>query len=362
MSNRDRLHRMNSREFSESVNIAGRGVVGSFSGKPGGHRMDVAAAAAEGGDSSALGSSVYASTILSMEMDEEEERRARSSLNDQQWVLQRKKIGLSRRTKRSMRKVMGSEVHRNAVLDFIRNNFSRKECCQFVEDRSRRFKLRPMAASPGPSDAPVCHCGKPDDEHHSRADIRRADRSVAERPRFETIGEEDEGDGASVSTADTDIPVIRVGPGSGGRNSIEEWIDRKLAQPFRSISVSSGIDEGGGGGPMTSVDTDNSLRMDIEAGDRRGRGDHRQQRQQPKQQQRQQQRQQEPQPITLTTEPTNSEWVEKRSILEFPTNAFGQIEFMNEDEGSLKPSKWELVWRTKKNIFNSIFYQVYPFV
>ncbi len=32
--------------------------------------------------------------------------------------------------------------------------------------------------------------------------------------------------------------------------------------------------------------------------------------------------------------------MEKRSIQEFPTNAFGQIEFVNEDEGSLKPSKY----------------------
>lgn len=30
-----------------------------------------------------------------------------------------------------------------------------------------------------------------------------------------------------------------------------------------------------------------------------------------------------------------------RSIHEFPTDAFGQVEFLNEDEGSIKPSKYD---------------------
>ena len=33
------------------------------------------------------------------------------------------------------------------------------------------------------------------------------------------------------------------------------------------------------------------------------------------------------------------EWNEETAIQEFPTNAVGEIHFINEDEGSIKPSK-----------------------
>ena len=42
---------------------------------------------------------------------------------------------------------------------------------------------------------------------------------------------------------------------------------------------------------------------------------------------------------TDTNKDTGTKWMEDKDIQEFPTNAFGQIEFVNEDEGSLKPSK-----------------------
>lgn len=49
-------------------------------------------------------------------------------------------------------------------------------------------------------------------------------------------------------------------------------------------------------------------------------------------------------PILAEATPTHSyketgEWNESLAIQDFPTNAYGQIEFINEDEGSLKPSK-----------------------
>ena len=34
-----------------------------------------------------------------------------------------------------------------------------------------------------------------------------------------------------------------------------------------------------------------------------------------------------------------NEWSEDTAIQEFPTNAVGEIHFINEDEGSIKPSK-----------------------
>lgn len=73
-----------------------------------------------------LTDSVYASTILSMENEEMQHRRASTKLNDQQWVLQRKKIGLSRRTKKFISKVKSDHNQKRHVLEFITKNFSRK--------------------------------------------------------------------------------------------------------------------------------------------------------------------------------------------------------------------------------------------
>ena len=37
--------------------------------------------------------------------------------------------------------------------------------------------------------------------------------------------------------------------------------------------------------------------------------------------------------------PHTVEWSDEADVHEFPTNAFGVIDFLNEDEGSEKPSK-----------------------
>ncbi len=170
MSFQDRS--LSGRAFSSSVKARLRPSNGDGGGASQG-RMGGGGDAA-GVESSGVGSSLYASTVVSIEMEGDDSRMRNGGhshdrrLNDQQWVLQRKKIGLSRRTKAALRKVKEEESHKNSVLDFIRNNFSRKECVKFVEDKSRRSLPRPLGASPGPEDAPVCHCGKPDDEHHTR--------------------------------------------------------------------------------------------------------------------------------------------------------------------------------------------------
>jgi hypothetical protein len=41
----------------------------------------------------------------------------------------------------------------------------------------------------------------------------------------------------------------------------------------------------------------------------------------------------------MTNPKANDEWSEATSIQEFPTNSFGQVDFITEDEGSLKPAK-----------------------
>ena len=79
---------------------------------------------------------------------------------------QRKKIGLSRRTKHSLTKVHGSKAHKETVLEFMRSNFKRKECLHFVADPARKW--RPLAATAGPKEAGPCFCGKPEDEHMTR--------------------------------------------------------------------------------------------------------------------------------------------------------------------------------------------------
>jgi hypothetical protein len=38
--------------------------------------------------------------------------------------------------------------------------------------------------------------------------------------------------------------------------------------------------------------------------------------------------------------PETNEWSDINDVFEFPTNAYGLIDFINEDEGSEKPSKY----------------------
>lgn len=116
---------------------------------------------------SSLGASVYASTVVSMDLDTDDEDFDEEPLNDQQWILQRKKIGLTRRTKRSLRKVNQSESKKNNLASFLQS-FKRKECVRFVTDPSS--KGRPFASGKGPS-GKTCYCGAPIDEHKTRQDI-----------------------------------------------------------------------------------------------------------------------------------------------------------------------------------------------
>ena len=74
-----------------------------------------------------IGESVFASTILSME--QEQERKA-PRLNDQQWVLQRKRIGLSRKSKKTREAAEQREQSKARTIAFYRSNFSSAECVQ----------------------------------------------------------------------------------------------------------------------------------------------------------------------------------------------------------------------------------------
>ena len=86
-----------------------------------------------------MGDSLYASTILSME---EEQRKKGPQLNDQQWVLQRKKIGLSRRSKKTREAREHAEESKAQTIAFYQSNFSRRDCVQYVHnDTPGRIRL-----------------------------------------------------------------------------------------------------------------------------------------------------------------------------------------------------------------------------
>ena len=105
-----------------------------------------------------------------MESEDLEDGFDEEPLNDQQWILQRKKIGLSRRTKRSLRRVNQTESKNRNVSSFLKS-FKRKECLRFVKDPNS--KGRPLAAGPAIIPIPgeveeACFCGAPRDQHKTR--------------------------------------------------------------------------------------------------------------------------------------------------------------------------------------------------
>ena len=134
------------------------------------------------GNGSVAGS-VYASTILTIEsqpepsndfVDWDDDGRHIGRLNDQQWVLQRKKIGLSRRTEKIEYKKQDSESKKRKKLKFFRS-FKRKECVKFVPDPTKKKKPR-GATSPKKGQITKeqkwpcrpCYCGAPEYEHKKR--------------------------------------------------------------------------------------------------------------------------------------------------------------------------------------------------
>lgn len=117
---------------------------------------------------SSIGGSIYASTILSMGEDNSGDDAfldGNAVLNDQQWVLQRKKIGLSRKTNRAFIGVAHAQSKTKNALSFVKS-FRRKECVHFVPDLGRR--TRPYGAGPGTIEESPCYCGAPEDQHKTR--------------------------------------------------------------------------------------------------------------------------------------------------------------------------------------------------
>ena len=125
-------------------------------------------------------SSARASTIWSLE-NESVSRIPR--LNDQQWIMQRKKIGLSRNVKRMMKNKESKERSKSNMISFIETNFKRKECVSYVHNENgRNSHIRPRP----------CYCGAMEREHRSVAEHKNQKRNEHEVIREEEEEEEDD--------------------------------------------------------------------------------------------------------------------------------------------------------------------------
>ena len=123
---------------------------------------------------SSLAGSIYASTILSIDEDEsrdyvdwDDDGRHIAQLNDQQWVLQRKKIGLPRRTEKITSKKQDSETKKRTKLSFFKT-CKRKECVKYVTDPEKRKQPKGASQAPKGANTRPCYCGAPEYEHKKR--------------------------------------------------------------------------------------------------------------------------------------------------------------------------------------------------
>ncbi|XP_042880246.1 uncharacterized protein LOC122258394 [Penaeus japonicus] len=76
------------------------------------------------------------------------------SMDDQRWTLQRKKIGLKRRTKGTRARRVRDIRTRDINLAFVRSHFTRKECVKYCQDPSRNGRK-------------ICYCGLAECDHLS---------------------------------------------------------------------------------------------------------------------------------------------------------------------------------------------------
>ena len=309
--------------------------------------------ASAGSLNSSIGGSIFASTILSIE-DQSDEEDSMQLLNDQQWVLQRKKIGLSRKTSRSLAKVSSNNAKKSSTIQFLKS-FRRKECLRFVKDPSKKF--RPRGAGPGPKRCDMCYCGAPEDEHKSRATHMLEQRRTLQEN--EAIMEEDE---ENSSRASSSRPIITVD--SPKTSEFKEFKrmppyllsqhDQYEQQSVRRESTDFGSDlenlfsslNNTKSSLKLAVSTLDEAKHDvIEKGAKKIQNE-------------------EKIPFQLESKkgnlfqagwkysnfivntadsmmtPETDDWNDSTAISEFPTNAFGDIEFINEDEGSSKPAKY----------------------
>ena len=117
---------------------------------------------------------IFSSTILSIEDKEEreyvdwdEDGRHITKLNDQQWVLQRKKIGLSCHTEKIATKKRNSKTQKKEIVRFLKS-FLRKECVKYVRDSQKQQPPKGACPAAKGDNTWPCYCGAPEYEHKPR--------------------------------------------------------------------------------------------------------------------------------------------------------------------------------------------------
>ncbi|XP_047482968.1 LOW QUALITY PROTEIN: transient receptor potential cation channel subfamily M member-like 2 [Penaeus chinensis] len=258
------------------------------------------------------------------------------SMDDQRWTLQRKKIGLKRRTKGTRARRVRDIRTRDINLTFIRSHFTRKECVRYGRDPSRNGRR-------------ICFCGLSEVEHLSPDRLLKPisgtnTRTGSRLGSFQEEGEEVEeeiimGDMNSMTSSIMGILGINGAP----------W-----GQPPPASLA-----------PRGSFDS-KSVVSDVEAGTDRGLPEslvnaigitpRMQSRVYPVSIERKpfykesslsfsKQTDQGLTPSSfleprLNVPPTTAKWDSSTHIQELPTNAYGTIDFINETAGSTKPAKY----------------------
>nr|XP_027237710.1 transient receptor potential cation channel subfamily M member 2-like [Penaeus vannamei] len=239
------------------------------------------------------------------------------SMDDQRWTLQRKKIGLKRRTKGTRAMRVRDIRTRDINLTFVRSHFTRKECVRYCHDPSRNGRK-------------ICFCGLAEVDHLSRERLLKpaSGANTQNGSRFGSFQEEGEeveeeinmGDMNSMTSSIMGILGIKGAP----------WTQPPLAPiaargSFDSKSVVSDVEAG----------TDRRLPESL--ANAAGITPRMQSRVFPIDQGLTPTAFLEPK---LRVPPATAKWDSSTHLQELPTNAYGAIEFINETAGSTKPAKY----------------------
>lgn len=243
------------------------------------------------------------------------------SMTDQRWTLQRKKIGLKRKTKGSQQRQKRNLQSRDISISFILSHFTRKECLRYVKN--------PEALTPE-----ACYCGLKQEEHIPLTELLRPvcrSKSSLNPLGFKTLMEHPENE--AESSGGLTASVRKALSFGGSRRSKSFFrksntlapVDTPIIQTPTICEELQTLEQGlSNGGPSIEhlLDENNPMihRRDY------GRDDVLQ----------------EPKQTLGETKipPPDSKWTPETHFRHFPTNAYGKIEFMNETTGSTKPSKY----------------------
>nr|XP_045593116.1 transient receptor potential cation channel subfamily M member-like 2 [Procambarus clarkii] len=254
------------------------------------------------------------------------------AMNDQRWTLQRKKIGLKRRTKRTWERNDRIKQTDDINLSFIRTHFTRKECIRYVK--------RPNSFTEG-----SCFCGLMPDEHLPLASLVPVPPPRPQGEGFMAMKSllEKEEDAkrykpnnlvssilSSLGLKSPKMPSLSLSarlpafthtsinphtiisqPSCQDLETGEEEWDMNIVNPFNSLLVSS------------SVTSRTRRRNTVAPGELCS----------------------SPRAIPcrsprLMVPPPDSAWKSSTHLVELPTNSYGTITFVNETAGTKKPAKY----------------------